>query len=119
MLLEYHLSRSGESGVDIAALLAPVADRPELTETVRAHLRLSRNRRATARELGVHPNTVDNRLARFTATTGMDVTTDHGAALALAATLLCAVHSTWQSAGGGAEGADRRGRATTADEPMT
>ncbi|MET9773533.1 helix-turn-helix domain-containing protein [Streptomyces sp. NPDC006367] len=88
VLLEYHLSRPGESGDRIAALLDPVTGRPELTDTVRTHLRLARNRRATARELGVHPNTVDNRLARFTALTGIDVTTDQGAALALAATLL-------------------------------
>ncbi|MFE0804672.1 PucR family transcriptional regulator [Streptomyces sp. NPDC058812] len=88
VLLEYHLSRPGDSAPHIAALLDPVAERPELTDTVRVHLRLARNRRATARELGVHPNTVDNRLSRFTALTGVDVTTDHGAALVLAATLL-------------------------------
>ncbi|PZT71264.1 hypothetical protein DN402_04125 [Streptomyces sp. SW4] len=87
VLLEYHLAQPGESGSRIAALLDPVAGRPELTDTVRVHLRLARNRRATARELGVHPNTVDNRLARFHVLTGIDVATDQGAALVLAATL--------------------------------
>ncbi|MFD3659804.1 hypothetical protein ACFWVF_04220 [Streptomyces sp. NPDC058659] len=48
MLLEYHLSRPGESGRRIAALLDPVADRPELLDTLRAHLAHGQDRRATA-----------------------------------------------------------------------
>ncbi|MFF0464892.1 PucR family transcriptional regulator [Streptomyces mexicanus] len=88
VLLEYQLSRPGESSARIRALLDGAADRPDLLGTVRAHLAQGRNRRATAHRLGVHPNTVDNRLARFTALTGLDPTTDRGAALTLAAFLL-------------------------------
>ncbi|MBC2869622.1 helix-turn-helix domain-containing protein [Streptomyces mexicanus] len=85
---EYPLSRPGESGARIRVLLDGAADRPDLLGTVRTHLAQSRNRRATAHRLGVHPNTVDNRLVRFTALTGLDPTTDRGAALTLAAFLL-------------------------------
>ncbi|WP_345142765.1 helix-turn-helix domain-containing protein, partial [Streptomyces mexicanus] len=88
VLLEYQLSRPGESSARIRALLDGAADRPDLLGTVRAHLAQGRSRRATAHPLGVHPNTVDNRLARFTALTGLDPTTDRGAALTLAALLL-------------------------------
>ncbi|MGW6568170.1 PucR family transcriptional regulator [Streptomyces sp. NPDC054975] len=88
VLLEYHLSRPGESGRRIAALLDPVADRAELLETLRVHLAGGQDRRATAVALGLHPNTVDNRLAKVTERTGIDLTTPRGTATALAALLL-------------------------------
>ncbi|MFB7587861.1 PucR family transcriptional regulator [Streptomyces sp. NPDC056169] len=88
VLLEYHLSRPGESGRRIAALLDPVADRPELLDTLRAHLAHGQDRRATATALGTHPNTVDNRLARIAERTGIDLATPRGTATALAALLL-------------------------------
>ncbi|GGT06094.1 transcriptional regulator [Streptomyces tanashiensis] len=88
VLLEYHLSRPGESGRRIAALLDPVAGRPELLETLRVHLAHGQDRRATAAALGLHPNTVDNRLARTAERTGIDLATPRGTATALAALLL-------------------------------
>ncbi|MCZ1005841.1 helix-turn-helix domain-containing protein [Streptomyces lydicus] len=88
VLLEYQLSRPSAGSDRIAALLAPVAGRPELIETLRTHLEQARDRRATARLLTLHPNTVDNRLARFSTLTGLDLSTPRGAALALAALLL-------------------------------
>ncbi|MEU9096021.1 helix-turn-helix domain-containing protein [Streptomyces sp. NPDC087901] len=88
ILLEYHLSRRDESSDRIAALLDPVGDRPELIETLRVHLEHRHDRRSTARRLGLHPNTVDNRLARITELTGLDISSPHGNALALAALLL-------------------------------
>lgn len=88
VLLEYHLSRRDESSDRIAALLDPVGDRPELIETLRVHLEHRHDRRSTARHLGLHPNTVDNRLARITELTGLDIASAHGNALALAALLL-------------------------------
>ncbi|QEU93291.1 PucR family transcriptional regulator [Streptomyces kanamyceticus] len=88
VLLEYHLSRPSAGSERIAALLEPVAERPELTETLRAYLELRQDRRATARRLSLHPNTVDNRLARVAALTGLDLTSSYGTALALAALLL-------------------------------
>ncbi|MGW7413929.1 PucR family transcriptional regulator [Streptomyces sp. NPDC054863] len=88
VLLEYHLSRHDESSDRIAALLDPVGDRPELIETLRVHLEHRHDRRSTAHHLGLHPNTVDNRLARITELTGLDIASARGNALALAALLL-------------------------------
>ncbi|MDX3357707.1 helix-turn-helix domain-containing protein [Streptomyces sp. ME01-24h] len=88
VLLEYHLSRRDESSGRIAALLDPIADRRDLLETLRTHLASRQGRRSTARQLGLHPNTVDNRLARICELTGLDLAAPHGTALALAALLL-------------------------------
>ncbi|WP_237498605.1 helix-turn-helix domain-containing protein [Streptomyces sp. SID4920] len=56
---------------------------------MRAYLRHQHDRRVTAHHLGLHPNTVDNRLARITHLTDIDTATPHGNALALTALLLC------------------------------
>lgn len=88
VLLEYHLSRHDESSDRIAALLDPLGDRPELIETLRVHIEHRHERRGTAHRLGLHPNTVDNRLARITELTGLDIASPRGNALALAALLL-------------------------------
>lgn len=88
VLLEYYLDRPRESAARSVALLDPVSARPDLTDTVRTHLGNGRNRLVTARLLGVHPNTVDNRLARFASLTGIDIATGHGAVLVYTATLL-------------------------------
>lgn len=88
VLLEYHLSRPSAGSDRIAALLAPLADRPDLVETLRIHLEQRQDRRATARLLGLHPNSVDNRLARVAELTGLDLGAPRDAALALAALLL-------------------------------
>ncbi|MFE2991580.1 PucR family transcriptional regulator [Streptomyces sp. NPDC059262] len=88
VLLEYHLSRPSETSHRIAALLDPVAGRPELLETLRTHLAHQQDRRATAAALGLHPNTVDNRLARIGEQTGIDLSAPRGTALAIAALLL-------------------------------
>ncbi|TGA97750.1 helix-turn-helix domain-containing protein [Streptomyces sp. MZ04] len=88
VLLEYHLSRRNESSHLISALLDPVADRPELMETLRVHLAHQQERRATAAALGLHPNTVDNRLAKIGERTGIDLSAPRGTALAIAALLL-------------------------------
>ncbi|MFD4568451.1 helix-turn-helix domain-containing protein [Streptomyces sp. NPDC058467] len=70
------------------ALLDPVADRPELLETLRTHLAHQQDRRATATALGLHPNTVDNRLAKIGDQTGIELASPRGAALVIAALLL-------------------------------
>lgn len=88
VLLEYHLSRPSAGSARIAVLLAPLADRPDLTATLRTHLEQRQDRRATARVLGLHPNSVDYRLARITELTGLDLGAPRDAALALAALLL-------------------------------
>ncbi|MFJ6698366.1 PucR family transcriptional regulator [Streptomyces sp. NPDC091272] len=88
VLLEFHLSRRNESSDRIAALLDPLGGRPELVETLRVHLEHRHDRRSTAHHLGLHPNTVDNRLARIAELTGLDIASARGNALALAALLL-------------------------------
>ncbi|EPH43820.1 helix-turn-helix domain-containing protein [Streptomyces aurantiacus] len=88
VLLEYHLSRPSAGSDRIAALLEPVAERPELLDTLRTYLKLRQDRRATARLLTLHPNTVDNRLSRVSSLTGLNLTTPHGTTLALASLLL-------------------------------
>ncbi|MCT9092565.1 helix-turn-helix domain-containing protein [Streptomyces sp. ASQP_92] len=88
VLLEYHLSRPSEGSARIAALLDPLAARPELIETLRTHLEQRQNRRATARVLNLHPNSVDNRLARAQELTGLDLAEPKDVALTLAALLL-------------------------------
>ncbi|MFI8260717.1 PucR family transcriptional regulator [Streptomyces sp. NPDC085665] len=98
VLLEFHLSRPGPGSDSIAGLLDPVGHRPELLATLRCHLELGLERRATAAALGVHPNTVDKRLARLTVLTGLDLSSPRGTALALAAQLL---RETRRPAGGG------------------
>ncbi|MET9341736.1 helix-turn-helix domain-containing protein [Nonomuraea sp. NPDC003804] len=72
---------------DLAALLAPLDAHPELLLTLETHLRHGRSRRATADALHLHPNTVDYRLRRVAALTGLDPADDGdvqrvGAALA-------------------------------------
>jgi hypothetical protein len=88
VLLEFHLSRPGPSSHRITALLDPVADRPELLLTLRTHLAQHQDRRRTAALLELHPNTVDNRLGRLTELTGLDLSSPHDAALAIASLVL-------------------------------
>lgn len=85
VLLEYHLSRPGASGEALAAVLDPVHAHPHLMETLRVYLAQGQDRRATADALALHPNTVDNRVARIHALTGTDASTPHGFARLLAA----------------------------------
>ncbi|WP_405953215.1 helix-turn-helix domain-containing protein [Streptomyces prunicolor] len=53
------------------------------------------DRRATARVLGLHPNSVDYRLARITELTGLDLGAPRDAALVLAALLLGSGQANW------------------------
>lgn len=84
VLLDYHLSTPGASAEAIASLLEPLED--SLVETLEAYLAADLDRRATAARLGVHPNTIDNRLARAGALMGTDLRTSAG--LLLVATAL-------------------------------
>ncbi|MEU6840530.1 helix-turn-helix domain-containing protein [Streptomyces sp. NPDC046716] len=75
VLLEYQLMRPGPARDELAGLIRPLTARPELLDTVRAYLRCGLDRRRTAQELRVHPNTVDYRLRRAAEISGLDVTT--------------------------------------------
>lgn len=74
VLVEFHLSRRSAATPRFAALLAPLDERPELLDTLTCFLRTGQNRRQTATELHLHPNTVDYRLRRVAALTGLDPT---------------------------------------------
>lgn len=69
---EYQISRPGPARDALAEVLAPLADDERLRETLEAFVAEDRHRQRTARSLGVHPNTVDNRLRRITTLTGLD-----------------------------------------------
>jgi sugar diacid utilization regulator len=69
---EYQISRPGPARDALAEVLAPLADDERLRETLEAFVAEDRHRQRTARNLGVHPNTVDNRLRRITTLTGLD-----------------------------------------------
>ena len=88
VLLEYHLSRHDEASEGLAALLDPLAGRPDLLHTARVFLDEQHDRRRTARRLGLHPNTVDNRLARVAELTGLDTSTPRGVTLLVTALAL-------------------------------
>ncbi|WP_410596870.1 PucR family transcriptional regulator [Amycolatopsis sp. lyj-23] len=72
VLVEYQLTRPGAARDRLAAALDPLDAHPELVETLDAYLRLDTNRRRTAAQLHVHPNTVDYRLRRIRDLTGID-----------------------------------------------
>ncbi|HEX4787547.1 MAG TPA: helix-turn-helix domain-containing protein [Actinospica sp.] len=88
VLLEFHLTRRDESADLLDGLLAPLAERPELLETVRVYLEENYDRRRAAQRLSLHPNTVDNRLARTTELTGLDPATPRGVTLLMTALAL-------------------------------
>ncbi|WP_154402658.1 PucR family transcriptional regulator [Nocardioides speluncae] len=69
---EYQISRPGPARDALAEVLAPLADDERLRETLEAFVVEDRHRQRTARRLGVHPNTVDNRLRRITTLTSLD-----------------------------------------------
>ncbi|MCU7825089.1 helix-turn-helix domain-containing protein [Kitasatospora sp. DSM 101779] len=72
LLLEYQLSRPGHARPRLAALIEPLHGAGELLTTLRTHLAGGLNRRHTANALHLHPNTVDYRLRRIAALTGLD-----------------------------------------------
>lgn len=73
VLLDHGISRPGPTCDRLAARLDPLEKHPELIATLRAFLAVDRNRRRAARQLKVHPNTVDNRLRRTTELIGCDL----------------------------------------------
>ncbi|SDI61022.1 PucR C-terminal helix-turn-helix domain-containing protein [Actinokineospora alba] len=73
LLLEYQLTRPSPARDHLASLLAPVAGKPDLLPTLRVFLDTGLNRRQTATQLRVHPNTVDYRLRKIAGLTGLQV----------------------------------------------
>jgi hypothetical protein len=75
VLLEYQLTRPSPANARLAGQLRPLHDKPDLLATLRAYLDTGHDRRATAARLYVHPNTVDYRLRKIAALTGLDPNT--------------------------------------------
>ncbi|MGW5385368.1 PucR family transcriptional regulator [Nocardia sp. NPDC003963] len=72
LALEYQLTRPGAARAELAALVAPLYDHPELLDTLRLYIRTRLRRQATAHILELHRNTVDYRLRRIQELTGCD-----------------------------------------------
>ncbi|MEV6426712.1 helix-turn-helix domain-containing protein [Nocardia sp. NPDC051463] len=88
LAVEYQLTRGGPATRRIATILDPLDAHPELFDTMRAYLGNDMNRQLTAKQLYVHPNTVDYRLRRIAQLTTIDLATSAGisqAAIALLA----------------------------------
>lgn len=72
MLLEYQLTRPSAARAELGRLLGPLEEHPDLLSTVDTYLRLGLDRRSTAAAMHLHPNTVDYRVRRSVALTGLD-----------------------------------------------
>ncbi|MGV9818786.1 PucR family transcriptional regulator [Nocardia xishanensis] len=72
LALQYQLTRPGLGRDVLGTRLAPLIEHPDLLETLRIHIGNDLNRQNTARQLHVHPNTVDYRLRRIAQLTGLD-----------------------------------------------
>ncbi|MFB9712334.1 PucR family transcriptional regulator [Streptosporangium sandarakinum] len=72
VLLEYQLTRPSPATAELAGLLDPLLDNPDLLRTLKVYLETGLDRRRAAELLHVHPNTVDYRLRRAVSLTGLD-----------------------------------------------
>lgn len=85
LLLEVQLGRPTAATPHLAALLDPLDSNPDLLPTLRLHLANNLDRRATAEAFNVHPNTIDYRIQRIRALTGLDPTATSDSAVLVAA----------------------------------
>ena len=69
---EYQATRPGPARDALAAQLAAVDTEPDLVATLRTFLTTGGNRLRTARLLGIHHNTVDNRMRKLARLTHLD-----------------------------------------------
>jgi len=89
LLVEYQLAQPTDARTSLLRVIEPLTPFPELVETLQLYFDNDFNRRRTARVLQVHPNTIDNRLAKIADLTGTDPRTSRalmllGSALTLA-----------------------------------
>ncbi len=87
VLVEYQLTRPGPALQLLLDRLSPLDRHPDWEETLRVYLRNRCDRRLTAAELHLHPNSVDYRLSRLAEACGFDATDP--AQRALAHTAMC------------------------------
>ena len=85
VLLEYQLTRDSDARPLLAGLLDPLAANADLLRTLEAYFSHDLDRRSTAGSLHVHPNTLDYRLRRIAALTGLDPARPTGQQLLAAA----------------------------------
>jgi sugar diacid utilization regulator len=71
--VEYQLTRPGPAREHLVALLAPLAPHPELLDTLRIYLDTGLDRKAAARQLDLHPNSVSHRVRRIERLVGVDL----------------------------------------------
>lgn len=83
--LDYQVTRPGDAREALARVLEPLQEHPDLVMTIEVLLAKDGDRGRTARALGVHPNTINNRLARITGLLGLDPTTTRGVVVLSAA----------------------------------
>ena len=72
LALQYQLTRPGIGRDILDARLVPLDSHPELLETLRVYFGTDLNRQRAARQLCIHPNTIDYRLRRIGQLTGFD-----------------------------------------------
>ncbi|WP_328908133.1 helix-turn-helix domain-containing protein [Streptomyces sp. NBC_00234] len=87
VLIEYQLTRPGPALQLLLDRLTPLDRHPDWEDTLRVYLRHHCDRRLTAAELHLHPNSVDYRLSRLADACGFDATDP--AQRAVAHTALC------------------------------
>jgi len=78
VLLEYQLTRPSDAHDALRELLDPLDRNPDLQHTLEVYLAKDLDRRQTATNLHVHPNTLDYRLRRIVELTGLDPSTSRG-----------------------------------------
>lgn len=77
-LFEYQLCHDSDAVPQLRAMTARMGQERDLVTTLTAYFSNDFNRRETARQLHVHPNTVDNRIARIATLTGANPRTARG-----------------------------------------
>ncbi|MQY26236.1 PucR family transcriptional regulator [Nocardia aurantia] len=87
--VEYQLTRPGPAREHLAALLGPLAPHPDLLETLRIYLDSGLDRKAAARRLEIHPNSVSHRMRRVERLAGVDLS--HPAGISRASLALLAL----------------------------
>ncbi|MGK2320695.1 PucR family transcriptional regulator [Gordonia rhizosphera] len=70
--LAYQLTRPGPASEHLRSVLEPLEPFPDLITFLQDYLRCDMDRARTARTLGVHPNTVNNRLHKVASLCGID-----------------------------------------------
>ncbi|MGW0057211.1 MULTISPECIES: CdaR family transcriptional regulator [Nocardia] len=78
LALQYQLTRPGIGRRILENRIAPLDDHPELLRTLHVFFQTDMNRRRTARQLNIHPNTIDYRLRRIGQLTGFDPSRSQG-----------------------------------------